>query len=145
MTKLDAALKLAERGFRVFPLLPNSKLPALQGDWREHATCDPAKIRALWESNDYNIGIWTKGFLILDFDTKRDGLKDFDALVDKGLNTDAMVRTQSGGLHVYLRLPPNTEVANSVGKIGKGVDVRGGNGYVVAPGSIIDGKAYEWI
>lgn len=148
MSKLDSALALAKKGFRIFPLARNSKLPALEGDWRGHATCDPAKVRELWGGDhDYNIGLWTKDMIVLDFDVSksRPGMADLADFAAKGVDMSAKVRTASGGIHVYLRTPDGIAVANSVGKIAKGTDVRGTGGYVVAPGSTIDGRAYEWI
>lgn len=146
LTKLDSALALAKRGFRVFPLAENSKKPALKDvDWKTLATCDPARVRELWGDRDYNIGLWTIDMLVLDFDTDRDGLKDLADFEARGVDCSTAVRTASGGMHVYLRTPQGVAVANSVGKIAPGTDVRGTGGYVVAVGSAINGKAYEWI
>jgi hypothetical protein len=55
-----------------------------------------------------------------------------------------MASTPSGGGHLYFRPPPGVEIRNSAGKLGPGLDVRGVGGYVVAPPSVIDGKAYRW-
>lgn len=149
MTKLDCALALAKRGLRVFPLGNNSKKPALKDvDWKTLATCDPARVREMWNNESYNIGVATgNGLLVLDFDVKdgASGLDDMAKLQARGVNCDAKVRTASGGIHVYLRTPQGVDVANSVRKIAPATDVRGAGGYVVGPGSVIDGKAYEWI
>jgi hypothetical protein len=53
--------------------------------------------------------------------------------------------TPSGGEHVYFKAPgEDVEIRNSAGKIGEGIDVRADGGYVIAPPSEIDGKAYRW-
>jgi hypothetical protein len=52
------ALELARRGFRIFPLRPNDKTPAL-ARWPELATTDSEQIEKWWRAKDYNIGIAT--------------------------------------------------------------------------------------
>lgn len=149
MRKIDHALALAGMGFRVFPLACNSKLPAFKGvDWRTLTTSDPARVKELWGTNDYNIGIATgNGLLVLDFDTKggQRGLEDFEDFRSRGLDFSNAVYTANGGVHVYLRLPEGIALGNSVKKIAPATDTRCENGYVVGPGSRIDGKDYYWI
>lgn len=155
MTKRDAALALAKQGFRVFPIQPNSKLPAF-ADWPVKATSDPAKVASWWseavthEPSDHNIGILCDNLLVVDFEGKTKG---FDAL--QNLNTFTarfglenlrhLVDTPSGGYHAYMRLPEGVKVANTAKKIALGVDTRSFHGYVLAPGSSINGKSYEWV
>lgn len=139
--------------FRVFKLVVNGKTPAIEG-WPEAASDDPERVKAMWtdpvtgESLDNNIGILTgKGFFVLDVDVKngRSGADSLDLLKDLGLDTDTVTaRTPSGGLHLYYGLPAGT-VRNSANHIGRGLDVRGHRGYVVAPPSTIDGKPYAWL
>jgi len=137
--KLSAALAWAARGFRVFPLTANGTKPVWAG-WTETATTDPATIRAWWEGTDYNIGTLTNGMFVPDLDMKngKDGVAAWIAL-HGGFDT-LTVRTKSGGYHLYYS---GADVANSVGEVGDGIDVRSHNGYVVAPGSIVDGIPYE--
>jgi len=149
MSKLASALALAARGFRVFPLHPNSKIPAIN-DFPNAATTDEAKIRAWWhdpvqkcESN-HNIGIATgRGLVVIDLDVKEDqnGLetfKDIDFL-DECADT-YRVRTPSGGLHLYFHAEGTFR--NSVRLLGPGVDVRADGGFVVGPGSDLASKPY---
>ena len=53
------------------------------------------------------------------------------------------VATPSGGLHLYFLAPAGVELRNTAGKIGWKVDTRAHGGYVVAPGSIVDGGRYR--
>jgi hypothetical protein len=79
------------------------------------------------------------GLIVNDVDVKngKDGL---NSLLELDLPLDTLtVRTPSGGMHLYYKGPP---VANSAGKLGEGLDVRGYHGYVVAPGSIVGGGRY---
>ena len=141
MSKLDAALAWAARGFRVFPLPPNGTRPSADwAGWPEHATTDPDKIRAWWEGTDQNIAVCTTGMLVVDIDTKkgRDGMASWMSL-HGGFDT-LTVRTKSGGYHLYYG---GADVALSQGALGEGIDIRSHNGYVVAPGSLVDGLGYE--
>ena len=72
--KLAAALEAAAKGFRVFPVKANSKIPALK-DWPDKATDDRRRIESWWNLDpDFNIGIATgHGLLVVDADTKDKG------------------------------------------------------------------------
>jgi hypothetical protein len=138
--KLEAALAWAARGFRVFPLPPNGTKPS--SDWKgwpEHATTDPDKITAWWQGTDQNIAVCTTGMLVVDIDMKngKNGLASWMEL-HGGFDT-LTVRTRSGGYHLYYS---GADVALSAGVLGSGLDIRSHNGYVVAPGSVVDGKGY---
>ena len=140
MGKLEWALHWIARGIPVFPLLPNSKEPAI-GDNLNQATLDPARVAAWWQHNpDYNIGGVPRHHVVADMDEK-DGRGGIENARQLGFNFDTMiVRTPSGGLHAWYAGPPT---ANSVQRIARGIDTRGPNGYLAMPGSIIDGRQYE--
>jgi hypothetical protein len=145
--RLARALSIASRGFRIFPLKPNSKEPACM--WQQEATTHPAMISAWFcHSPGMNYGVaFEPDQFALDLDTKggKNGVADLLNLeLDHGdVPVTFTVRTPSGGEHRYFA----GSAPNSVGKktLGPGIDVRGEGGYVVGPGSIIDGKAYEII
>lgn len=155
--KRELAIGYAETGLPVFPLVPNGKEPALQGDWKGIASSDPAEVAARWTRKttnsalSYNIGIRTglplhdDGFLVvLDVDVK-DGKPGRQALAELESTLGALpptltVRTASGGEHRYFLSP--FPLGNSQSKIGPGLDVKGQNGYVVGPGSTIGDKEY---
>ena len=50
--------------------------------------------------------------------------------------------TWSGGEHIIFRQPKGMAIGNGTNKLGAGVDIKANGGYVVAPGSVIDGKPY---
>lgn len=150
---LDHALALAGEGFRVFPLTPGGKTPALATDWRATATTDPERIRAMWwdpvmeVDQPYNVGIATgDGLVVLDVDMK-DG-KDGESalrlleLLDGELPDTRQVITATGSRHLYFRCGHPVGCSHSA--IGEGLDVKGDGGFVVAPGSIIGGAEYRW-
>lgn len=74
----DAAVRLARKGFKVFPLVPNGKVPAFKDqDWKVTASDDPDRVHRLWSEAlsgdplDFNIGIATgSGLFVLDIDNK---------------------------------------------------------------------------
>ena len=145
--KLQSALSLASSGFRVFPLSPNSKIPPKDFPWKDEATTDEAKIRRWWEENPkYNIGVAAgHGLLVIDADCKdgKPGMQSLELLDMLGLPDSMRVYTPSGGVHVYLK--SDEDFQNRVGSVPDypGIDIRSEGGYVVGPGSTINGKAYR--
>lgn len=148
----EKALSLAARGFAVFPLQPNSKRPLPDSRGFKDATTNDFEIEAWWtEHPGANIGLYPDAcrprLLIVDVDIKKGGAETASRLTAEGLLVPTrQVITPSGGWHLYYALPDGSPpVASSVEKLGPGVDVRSHGGYVVAPGSIINGKEYVWI
>lgn len=143
MAKMQAALDWAARGFPVFPLRENTREPAFGANWTEIATTDAATIRAWWTDpvlkteRDYNIGSMCNDLVVIDVDVKKgkDGYNQY--LMMGGSFETLVVRTTTGGFHCYFYGPDSSNEP-----LDKGVDVRSHNGYVVAPGSIIDGNPY---
>lgn len=142
MGTLDAALLWAQRGFAVFPLRENDKEPAID-DWIATATTDAETIRSLWidpvlkTERNYNIGCLCTDMVVVDIDVKngKDGYNDYMQL--QGHFDTLVVQTPSGGWHCYFNGPDSTN-ASLTGS----VDIRSHNGFVVAPGSVIDGRPY---
>lgn len=124
MTKGEWALYLANLGFQVFPLRPNSKQPLYRG-WQDIATTDPGKIATLWEGHpNANIGIHCDGVGVVDLDVKngKDGIAAWEAL---GGSFDTLTfQTPSGGLHLVFN-DPDRHFINSAGLVGPGIDTRG--------------------
>lgn len=160
-SKKEIAVGLAKLGFRVFPLQPDSKLPVTGLSWAKTATAEAAEIERLWTPADDgvwrlgdseyreepNIGIATgDGLAVLDVDNKgkkrgSDTLA-FLEMVNDGLPPTLIAETPTGGLHYFFQV--TEDLANSAGKLGEGLDIRGRGGFVVAAGSTIGGKAYRW-
>lgn len=144
----DAAIDLAKRSYYVFRLKPLSKDPAFLG-WKDEATNDPAIVAELWkETPDCNIGIahWKRGDAAIDLDVKagKNGIETLIGLelAHGDLPAAPTVITASGGRHHIFRVAPGLRC--SAGRVGIGIDVRAAGGYTVAPGSIVNGKAYRW-
>jgi len=163
---LETALDYARRGWAVFPIWPvasdgsctcgdltckdTGKHPigSLTPSGCKDATTDKDQIGEWWETYpEANIGIATgaiSGNFILDVDAG--GVETLQALEEQHgelPNTPAAI-TGSGGYHVFFK-HPGKRVANSVKKLGAGLDVRGDGGYVVAAPSLHkSGKRYAW-
>lgn len=147
MGTLQAALAWAKRGFRVFPLEENTREPALGADWRQLATTDETAIRRLWvdpllgTERSYNIGCACAGMVVIDVDVKS-GKDGYNKYLQAGGHFDTLVvQTTTGGYHCYFNGPDSSNAPIDE----NGVDVRSHNGYVVAPGSSINGIYYQVI
>jgi putative DNA primase/helicase len=113
------------------------------------ATTDRTTIRAWWNRwSDANIGIATGHssdiFVIdVDGDVGKASLEQLQAEHGR-LPKTVTVRTGKGR-HRYFRCD-GARVGNNVGKLGKGIDVRGDGGYVVAAGSVhVTGARYRFV
>jgi len=155
---LGQALTYAATGWPVFPCRPDvdvcpvpercpCKAPATPNGFKD-ATTDPAVIRAWWARlPDANVAIatGTPGPDVLDVDVKPSG-SGFAALNElkrAGLLTgaSALVRTRSGGLHVYY-----AGTSQRGGALPRHhLDFKAAGGYVIAPPSKVHGKPYELI
>lgn len=146
--KLAHALAWAARGFKVFPIVSGTKDQPMV-PFTEAATTDTTQIRRWWQDpltghvHDHNIGVLTTDLGLVDVDTKdnKPGLANFYNL---GGHFDTLtVRTPSGGYHCYTH--PDYAVANSISEVAEGVDIRGHNGFVLAPGSETPQGRYELV
>jgi predicted P-loop ATPase len=75
------------------------------------------------------------GIFVVDLDVKGNGIQSFTHFAaGRDLPDTLVVRTPTGGAHIYFALPPGIVVANARAIL-PGVDIRGEGGYVVGPGS----------
>lgn len=151
---LEGALYLFDKGLQVFPLARGTKVPPKLMHWQKWAA--EATRESVIEYDDDNPGTnWgvhcgTTGHTGLDLDKKpgakgeRNGIDSMAHIMQEEgqvLPVTLTVRTPTGGLHLYFEgYAPNTNDT-----IGTGIETRGEGQYLVAPGSIIKGVAYEII
>ena len=148
-TKLEWAGKHAADGYCLIPLVEDSKIPAIK-DWRNRASRDDAQVVEWFASGRHNIGAITEKFgdnealIVVDIDRKNgvDGAETIRRLEIEGFDFPDTVEhvTPSGGAHVIYRSPYS--VKQGAGVLGPGVDIRSHGGFIVMPGSTIDGKPY---
>ena len=149
MNKIESALRLASDGCYVFPVVPDGKMPAVK-KWQDIATRDQAQINQWWkEDPNFNIGVFTGRYqddsrlLVIDVDVKndKDGMGSWKQLrKEHGLQRTRRNKTPSGGEHIIYAT--DELVRSSAGKIADGLDIRSAGGFIVGPGSTIDGKDY---
>lgn len=149
---LAAALAYGQAGFPVLPT-GRDKRPLVK-NWPQVASVEDKQIAAWFDkSQPPNIGLVTgqrSGFFCLDVDAPA-GLVSLDELEKRhgALPRQVAALTPSGGLHLYFHMPPDFDPRNSTGKLGTGLDIRAGGGYVLAPPSEAVGHhgrlgKYEW-
>jgi putative DNA primase/helicase len=140
------------------PLVPGpdkdeqgEKIPETGGLWR--ATTDEKQIRAWWKKYPRAlIGVPTGariGLFVVDLDPRHgETVSDVHARLEAAvgpLPKGPVSITQSGGWHLWFRLPGGEMPHNSAKRIA-GVDWRGQGGYVIVPPSIMsDGRGYHWL
>lgn len=155
---IDAAVVYAHRGWPVFPChaparLPGgcscgaadcsspAKHPRVAGGLKA-ATTESGQLQAWWAHwPGANVGLRTgaaSGLVVVDIDPEHGGDDSLGRLVREHgeLPDGRVVRTGSGGRHLYFRHPGGV-VRNDAGRrLGPGLDVRGDGGYVIAPPSL---------
>jgi len=163
----SCALDFAERGWRVFPITPWAKKPAVIDRWETRASTDPDHINHWWRHTPYSIGIATgpSGLVVIDLDTHKYGEPIPDQWAVLGINSGTgvlralahqrgvtitptyAVSTPSGGWHLYYTTPPGVALRNTQSNtrnaIGWKIDTRAHGGYVVAPGSPVPPNGYQ--
>lgn len=149
MTKMEAALHYAAKGWAVFPLTPNTKIPYEGSHGFKDATTNDRCITNWWtQSPTSNIGIATgKTFVVLDVDPRHGGDNSLNALEQQygALPETPMSLTGGGGVHYLFACPDTREIRCSAGTLGPGLDVKVEGGYIVVPPSIHpNGTVYEW-
>ena len=156
---LDAAFGYVDRSapWPLFPADAKTKRPliATGRDHAEHASIDLETIRAWFGSEFTAFGMPTgaaSGTVVIDADAKHDGEQLLAVLEAElgALPRTHVVRTQSGGLHLYFAHPGGVRVRTGAGPkspLGRllgeltGVDVRADGGIVILPPSC----GYRWI
>ncbi|WP_410570315.1 bifunctional DNA primase/polymerase [Amycolatopsis sp. cmx-4-61] len=165
----DAALAAARRGWPVFPLHPNSKMPAIK-QWQKRATTDETQIRQWWprySRKNAGVACGPAGLVVLDLDTAHDAPpEDWAALAPRhGRDVLRILAERAGepdpidtytvatpgdeddaGEHRYFQAPPGIELRNTIGANGRGLgpylDVRAHGGNIIVAGSVrrVSGK-----
>jgi hypothetical protein len=164
--RLSAALDAASRGWPVFPLRPSAKRPRAElTGWEQRATRDADHITAWWLRHPHdNIAIATgpAGLVVVDLDLAAPDETRPTELPGAAGGTDVFaalaaehawapgstwtVETASGGRHLYFRAPAHGGPwRNTAGRTGWHIDTRAAGGYVVAAGSVVDGRPYAVI
>lgn len=128
-------------GFRLHPLKPLKKIPLLTG-WNQAASNSQEQIEK-WaaEFDGCNWGVLTgpaSGITVVDVDPRNGGDVTWQQLIAQHGDVDApLVRTPSGGFHLYFKFFPAQH------SLGNGIDVLNGNNCVLPPSQTEVGN-YTW-
>lgn len=162
-TKYDCALELIARGFYVFPLVSDAKTPLPHPSkehvpFRERAFNDAGNVSTLFTdpvfdiSHSYNIGIATDLFCDPSTGVKEalvvvdvDNIDTYNRLKTEGkdFRETLVSQTPRGGYHLIYK--SRTPIDQGAGILGEGIDIRSKGGYIVGPGSTIEGKEYRFV
>jgi hypothetical protein len=139
MNFLEASFDLCSFGWKVFPCKPGGKTPLVLA-WQKVAT-DDEEVIADWARRfpNANVGIACgvkSNLAVVDLDAHHGAMEAVKQLQRSGYRfpSTLMVRTPSGGWHAYYTYVDG--VKNSQSVLGKGIDIRGEGGFVVAPPSV---------
>lgn len=139
-----------DEGRKIFPCKVNEKKPIIAGGFK-NASSDPDQIKTWWENHpDANIGLVTgkdANLVVIDVDVKDNagGIKSLKQLENNyGQFDTLMVHSPSGGIHYYFEYPQGNYDIRSTTGLRPGIDVRANGGYIIAPGSTIDGIPYQF-
>ncbi len=140
---LMAALRYAELGYRVFPCVPGTKAPLTEHGFHD-ASAEVEQIERWWAQHPgANIGIPTEGLIVIDIDGEPNAWPG-DPDRSANLAQTAMALTPRGGRHCVFRRPADKSWRCTESRLAPKVDTRTDGGYIVAPPSVVEGKAYRW-
>jgi len=150
-TRWKQAVRYANHGLKVHPLKPGEKVPLLPR-WQKRATDNKEKVEGWFkqfgrDGQEPNIGIATghgSGVVVLDVDGEKGEQSLEDLTQGKSLPPTVLCLTPNGK-HYYFAYDQTThgDLSNRQG-FREGLDFRSDGGYVVAPGSEVEGEKYEW-
>jgi Bifunctional DNA primase/polymerase, N-terminal/AAA domain len=142
------AIRMAEAGLRVIPVRVTfnaqtrhwDKPPIING-WQKKATTNPKVINRWWEQYPEALpGILLTDFVVIDCDRHGgpDGVAAFETLVEEngGPPSGPVTLTAGNGKHFYFRQPDGAQLGCRPGSLPDGVEARGGNVCILAPGSV---------
>ena len=135
---------------KIFPCKSNGKKPLTPRGFKD-ASSDTGVITTWWSNYpDANIGLCTgkdADLIVVDIDVKNSagGMESLQVLEAEFETLDTLVvTTPSGGWHYYFSFPKDLDAIGCMVGFRKGIDIRADGGYVIAAGSSIDGKLYEF-
>lgn len=150
MDRKAYALALAKQGFKLFPLIVNTKKPPRGTDGYKSATSDLQAVSGWFEAEPTtNIGLRldTSNLLVVDVDRHAsggDGVVSLAELKRAGyrLPTSTYIeKTPGNGLHLFLSVARTSEHPQRKVNWRPGVDVL--TDFVVIAPSVIDGRPYQ--
>jgi hypothetical protein len=149
VTNLGMVLDYAKRGWHVFPLQPQDKIPLSRSRGFKDATTNPTTLKRWFGCGyPYNIGIRTgiaSGVFVFDPDGNL-GAESHRALERQyGPLPLTLISLTGNGRHYWFRADQEIP-STGKNKVAPNIDIKAEGGYVVAPPSIHpNGKTYRWL
>jgi hypothetical protein len=149
---LQAAIELADMGYRVFPCQAGTNIPMAGSHGCLDATRDQNQIEEWWEKHpNANVAVSTDGLCVVDVDPIEEGdarrenlfAQEHNRLED--LLVSAGASTPRGGQHFWFKQVAGQDIRNSTSRVAQGVDIRANGGYVMVPPSTRPDGKYEWL
>lgn len=142
---MNAAIEYAQRGWKVFPVKENAKVPhpKLAKGGYKCATNDVEQIKVWWTIDPHaNIGLSLagSGLVCLDADTYKPDCSFDDLEQQYEVPITLRQRSASGGQHLIFECQPGDKFP---GQIGKYIDIKH-NGYILLSPSVFKGNTYSW-
>jgi hypothetical protein len=145
----QAARAYCGHGWSIVPAAAQGKRALVAWKRWQSQAADLALVDRWWQRwPGANVAVITgrlSGVVVVDLDVRHGAERSLAELEARhgDLPWLAVVETPSGGWHVYLQ-HPRFAVANSAGKLGVGVDVRGDRGLALLPPSRRQLSGYRW-
>jgi hypothetical protein len=139
---LIAALEYAVRGWYVFPVKQEAKIP-LTSKGHKDATTDPEQITKWWAQNPHaNIGLSLEhsDLVGVDVDSYKEDCGFNDFMVGREMPATLRQKSARGGTHYIFKA---SKGASYPGKLCSGVDIKY-KGYILVAPSRFDGGEYQW-
>lgn len=143
------------KGLRIIPLRPNSKLPSIP-NWGPESSSDFMQVLYYYEHNkngNWGLPCFENNLFVLDLDTghsDEDGVKNFERLLkDLGIESCETLKqkTRSNGIHLIFQSDDELKKVCGTANAFKdypAIDLRNSN-YIVVEPSVIDGKEYKFL
>lgn len=142
----QAALALAELGYRVFPCAADTNPAPLTPQGFKDATTDAEQIQRWWSRYPSAcIGVATEGLLVVDIDAPPNPWLAEEPELALELMAAPTSLTPGGGRHHIFRRPEGKSWSCSVGRLAPHVDTRTDGGYIVVPPSVRPDGGYRWL
>ncbi len=140
-----------DNNITVFPLRDNSKIPPRGFKWRQ-AVQREGRCRSLLDQGKNLGAIVPHDRIVIDVDVRSGGIESLRRLnADLNLpfaleKMSPTVITPTGGYHIWVEVDPALKTRGKFDSVRyPGLDIKKRGGYIVAAGSTINGRKYQWV
>lgn len=141
--KLTAALEYAKNGYRVLPVIANSREPAMR-DGIKHATDHSEEIHCWSWGPGFGVGIATTGLVVIEIEELSHPWSITEPYAS-ALWTGAVAKTPRGGLQHWFRSPDGFGGRNSLNVVALGVRLVTNDSFAIAAPTVRPSGAYSWV